>query len=109
MDYNEFLQDCSFSSPEEVAEWIGGATKAIVELQIKVKATEQLLNKAERERDAAVKELDGVAAAVDYLSDFIDYQIHPLVQYDMYLTLREHADAISIWQHENEWRGQKEE
>ena len=65
--------------------------------------------KAERGRDAAVKELDGVAAAVDDLSDFIDEQIHPLIQYDMYLALRENADAISMWQYESEWRGQKEE
>jgi hypothetical protein len=65
--------------------------------------------KAERERDAAVKELNGVASAVDDLADFIDEQIHPLVQYDMYLALRENADSISIWQYESEWRGQKEE
>lgn len=65
--------------------------------------------KAERERDAAIKELDDVAAAVDDLSDFIDEQIHPLVQYDMYLALSENTDAISMWQYESEWRGQKEE
>lgn len=64
---------------------------------------------AEAQRDAAIKELDGVAAAVDDLSDFIDEQIHPLVQYDIYLALRENADAISMWQYEAEWRGQKEE
>ena len=64
---------------------------------------------AEAQRDAAIKELDGVAAAVDDLSDFIDEQIHPLVQYDIYLALRENADAISMWQYESEWRGQKEE
>lgn len=45
------------------------------------RATERA-EKAERERDAAVKDLDGVAAAVDDLSDFIDEQIHPLIQYD---------------------------
>lgn len=63
--------------------------------------------KAEKERDAAIKELDSVAAAVDDLSDFIDEQIHPLVQYDMYMSIRENADAISMWQYEAEWRGEK--
>lgn len=61
------------------------------------------------ERDAAVKELNEVAEAVDGLSDFIDEQVHPLVSYDIYTALRENADAISVWQYESEWRGKKEE
>lgn len=62
---------------------------------------------AEAQRDAAIKELDGVAAAVDDLSDFIDEQVHPYTSYDLYVALRENADAISMWQFEPEWRGQK--
>ena len=68
-----------------------------------------IAEKAEKQRDAAIKELEDVASAVDHFSDFIDEQIHPLVQYDIYTALRENADAISMWQYENEWRGQKEE
>lgn len=64
---------------------------------------------AERQRDAAIKELDDVAAAVDDLSDFIDKQIFPIVQYDIYTSLRDNADTISVWNHEKEWRGQEEE
>lgn len=74
-----------------------------------VRRIREELKKAEKQRDAAIKELDEVSAAVDDLSDFIDEQIHPLVQYDIYTALRENADAISMWQYENEWRGQKEE
>lgn len=81
---------------------LGRARKRMEEAEVRAE-------KAERERDAAIKELDGVATAVDDLSDFIDEQIHPLVQYDMYTALRENADAISMWQYEAEWRGQKEE
>lgn len=84
-------------------------SKELEEAKEKLKAAEARAEKAERERGAAIKELDDVAAAVDDLSDFIDEQIHPLVQYDMYLALRENADAISMWQYESEWRGQKEE
>ena len=65
--------------------------------------------KAERERDAAVKELNEVAASIDDLDEFIDEQIHPLVPYDMYNALRDNVDAISVWQYEAEWCGQKEE
>lgn len=54
-------------------------------LRDRAESAEARAEKVERERDAAIKELDGVAAAVDDLSDFIDEQIHPLVQYDIYL------------------------
>lgn len=69
----------------------------------------EMAENAEMERDAAVKELNEVAEAVDGLSDFIDEQVHPLVSYDIYTALRENADAISVWQYESEWRGQKED
>lgn len=65
--------------------------------------------KAEAQRDSAVKELEGVAAAVDDFSDFVDEEVHPVVDYNLYLSLRENADAISMWQYEEEWRGKKEE
>ena len=65
--------------------------------------------KAERETVAAIKELDDVAAAVDDLADFIDKQIFPIVQYDIYTSLRDNADAISVWKHEKEWRGPQKE
>lgn len=61
------------------------------------------------ERDAAIKELDEVSSAVDNLSDFIDEQIHPIVSYDIYTTLRDNADSIAIWQYESEWREQKKD
>lgn len=64
---------------------------------------------AERERDAAIKELDDVSSAVDDLSDFIDEKIFPTVQYDIYTSLRDNADAISMWKYEKDWRGTKEE
>lgn len=83
--------------------------KSITDLLARAEAAEARAEKAERERDAAIKELDCVSSAVDDLSEFIDEQIHPLVPYDMYLALRENADAISMWQHESEWREKKEE
>lgn len=87
----------------------GAAEAAQETLQKSMAEYKARAEKAERERDAAIKELDGVAVAVDDLSDFINEQIHPLVQYDIYLALRENADAISMWQYEAEWRSQKEE
>ena len=74
-----------------------------------LEAAEARAEKAERERDAAIKELNRVAAAVDELSDMIDSEVHPVVDYNLYLSLRENFDAISIWEYESEWRGLKEE
>ena len=60
------------------------------------------------ERDAAVKELEGVVDAVNEVNDFIDAEIYSLIPYDKYNALRYNVDAISIWVLEKEWRGAKE-
>lgn len=65
--------------------------------------------KAEREKDAAIKELNEVASTVDEVSDLIDNEVHPVCDYNLYLMLRENVDAIAHWQYEKEWRGIKEE
>ena len=68
----------------------------------------QLREKLERvtaERDAAIKELNGVSSLVDDLAEFVDSEIHPVVDYNLYLDLRENVDAVSMFQHEDEWRG----
>ena len=63
------------------------------------------LEKVMRERDAAIKELDEVTSEVDDLADFVDREIHPVIDYNLYLDLRENVDAVSMFQHEDEWRG----
>lgn len=65
--------------------------------------------KAEVERDAAIKELDGVSNAVGDLADFIDEEIYSLVPYDIYTALMDNVYAITAFEKESEWRGQKEE
>lgn len=63
------------------------------------------LERVKRERDAAIKELDEVTSEVDDLAEFVDREIHPVVDYNLYLDLRENVDAVSMFQHEDEWRG----
>ena len=63
------------------------------------------LEQVKRERDAAIKELDEVTSEVDDLAEFVDREIHPVVDYNLYLDLRENVDAVSMFQHEDEWRG----
>ena len=57
------------------------------------------------ERDAVIKELNGVSSLVDDLAEFVDREIYPVVDYNLYLDLRENVDAVSMFQHEDEWRG----
>lgn len=57
------------------------------------------------ERDAVIKELNGVSSLVDDLAEFVDREIHPVVDYNLYLDLRKNVDAVSMFQHEDEWRG----
>lgn len=63
------------------------------------------LEQVKRERDAVIKELNGVSSLVDDLAEFVDREIHPVVDYNLYLDLRENVDAVSMFQHEDEWRG----
>ena len=81
----------------------------ITNLLAREKEAEARAEKAESERDAAIKELDGVSSVVGDLADFIDEQIHPIVPYNMYTDLMDNVYAITMWEKESEWRGQKEE
>lgn len=61
------------------------------------------------QRDAAIEELGGVLAMADVLTDFVDDEIHPVVSYDLYLSLRDNVDAITKWEHEKKWNVPVEE
>lgn len=57
------------------------------------------------QRNAAIDELGGVLATVDVLTDFVDDEVYPVVNYDLNLQLREKVDAVATWKHESKWRG----
>ena len=109
MDYKELIDILQDESNPNVLDYIDDAVTAINALLARAESAEARAEKAERERDAAIKELNRVATAVDELSDMIDSEVHPIVDYNLYLSLRENSDAISIWEYEGIWRGLKEE
>ena len=74
-----------------------------------VRQLREELERVTAERDAAIKELDEVTSEVDDLAEFVDREIHPVVDYNLYLDLRENVDAVSMFQHEDEWRGPQKE
>lgn len=92
--YLEYEQEHANAYYEECGQWEAENEKLRAELE-QVKA----------ERDAAIKELDEVTSEVDDLADFVDREIHPVIDYNLYLDLRENVDAVSMFQHEDEWRG----
>ena len=81
------------------------AATALSTLQAENSRLRADLEQVKRERDAAIKELDEVTSEVDDLADFVDREIHPVIDYNLYLDLRENVDAVSMFQHEDEWRG----
>lgn len=55
------------------------------------------------EKAAAIGELSGVLASVDALTEFVDDEVHPVVDYDLYSRLRDKVDVITQWEHADEW------
>lgn len=53
--------------------------------------------------NAAIGELNGVLDSVDALTEFVDDEVHPVVDYDLYLRLRDKVDVITQWEHADEW------
>ena len=85
------------------------AADALEQLQAENANLHDELEKVDAERDAAIKELNGVSSLVDDLAEFVDREIHPVVDYNLYLDLRENVDAVAMFQHEDEWRGPQKE
>ena len=92
----------AFADAEDV---LDEAAAALEQLQAENANLHDELEKVNAERDAAIKELNGVSSLVDDLAEFVDREIHPVVDYNLYLDLRENVDAVSMFQHEDEWRG----
>ena len=92
----------AFADAEDV---LDEAATALEQLQSENERLKDELEKVDAERDAAIKELNGVSSLVDDLAEFVDREIHPVVDYNLYLDLRENVDAVSMFQHEDEWRG----
>lgn len=90
----EYEREYANAYHEECGQWEAENEKLRAELE-----------RVKRERDAAIKELDEVTSEVDDLAEFVDREIHPVVDYNLYLDLRENVDAVSMFQHEDEWRG----
>lgn len=94
-------------STDMIEDYIEGTQTADPETLPIVQKLRKELARVTAERDAAVKELQGVVDAVNEVDDFIDAEIYSLVPYDKYCALRDNVDAISIWILEKEWKGTK--
>ena len=57
------------------------------------------LDRVTAERDAALRELRSIQTHTRSLRDYVDDEIHPVVDYSIYLNLREAVDTIDSWQH----------
>lgn len=55
------------------------------------------------EKAAAIGELNGVLESVYRLTEFVDDEVHPVVDYDLYLQLRDMVDEVIRCEHADEW------
>ena len=102
MDYKELVEHLErrgLSNPSSLGPHSGlyeQAATAIATVLSRIK-------KVEQERDAAIKELRKVEESVDDLGNFIDNEVYPVVEYNLYSSLRDDVDAITKWLYESEW------
>ena len=78
------------------------AAKAITDLLIRAE-------KAERERDAAVFDLLRAEEAAEETNVLLDVEVHPACDYSLYLAVHDSVSDIVNWEHDDVWRGHKEE
>ena len=71
------------------------------------KATERA-EKAERERDAAIKDIMRAEAAAEAAQSFLNNELHPAVNYSLYDGAFECMAEVINWQYDDVWRGKKE-
>lgn len=64
-----------------------------------VRQLREELARVTAERDAALRELRGIQTHTRSLRDYVDDEIHPVVDYSIYLNLREAVDTIDSWKH----------
>ena len=116
MDYKELVEHLErrgLSNPSSLGPHSGlyeQAATAITDLlsclemaMMRAVQEKSLRQRVEQERDASIKELNRVSDAVDNLSDFIDNEVYPVVEYNLYSSLRDDVDAITKWLYESEW------
>lgn len=73
MDYKELIENHDFSSPGKIADWIWNATCAITDLLARAEEAEARAEKAERERDAAISEIETIMAYGEADLDTCEY------------------------------------
>lgn len=74
-----------------------------------VDAAEARAEKAERERDAAVSDLLRAEEAAEETNVLLDVEVHPACDYSLYLAVHDSVSDIVNWEHDDVWRGHKEE
>ena len=76
----------------------------IPELLDRAEAAEACAEKAERERDAAIKDIMRAEAAAEAAQSFLDNELHPAVDYYFYLGAFDCMSDIINWQYDDIWR-----
>lgn len=96
-----------YEDPESY--FIEQAITAINDLLARAESAEARAEKAERERDAAVFDLLRAEEAAEETNVLLDVEVHPACDYSLYLAVHDSVSDIVNWEHDDVWRGHKEE
>lgn len=75
----------------------------------RARAAEARAEKAEKQRDAAVSDLMRAEESAEETNALLDDEVHPEVNYSLYLSIHDSVSDIVNWRYDNVWREQKEE
>lgn len=85
------------------------ASKAITDLLARAEAAEKRAENAERERDAAIFDLERAEEAAEETYILINSKIQPVFDYSVYTAIHDSVSDIVDWEKDEVWRGKKEE
>lgn len=100
------IEDCIENTPAIDPETLPSVRELREKLERVTSERNAALKWAEKlksEKAAAIGELNGVLASVYRLTEFVDDEVHPVVDYGLYLRLRDMVDEVIQWEHADEW------
>lgn len=113
MDYREqanlMQRDAEeFDGPGYIIGDLRQGAKSITDLLARAEAAEARAEKAEGERDAAVADLIMAEEAAEETNALLDDEVHPAVDYSLYLSVHDSVNDIVNWKNDDVWRGRED-
>ena len=109
--FDQLKKSLEYMSITDVEEKMKRAQQGLPYAYVEEVAADALvcIQRLQEALDAAASELALVAEKVEKAASVIDNEIHPVVDYNIYLEMRNAVDAIAVWQYEPVWSSAQQE